>query len=125
MSPLFREGDQLLVSTHADQIEIGDLLYFKDKVNEVLTIHRVISLYPCRTKGDYSLLVDESDINVIGKVIGVRRNNVEIIWGEQGQPLKKYFAYISKMRMSNDLIGKGCLLVLHLLSRVSQLMTEP
>lgn len=76
MFPTFHEGDVITISKH-DDYEIGDVVVFRYKNNELL-VHRLLkktSRYFC--KGDNSFRLEDIDLsNIMGKVNAV--NGIEL-----------------------------------------------
>ena len=99
MYPGFIDGDSLLIGQQTENLESGDILFFKDHLSGEFVVHRYIK--SGFIKGDYSLCVDHQDITVLGKVIGLVRGDNQYFWGEKGQRFKTFVALLSFYRLKS------------------------
>lgn len=122
MWPVLKPGDTLFVEvfSHISPVtEIGDILI--GRLNGEFVAHRLIHQVPHNImKGDFGLYVDNEN-HPFGRVLGIERAHKVIWWGLSGQPMKKYFAYLSKIRSSEKprILRRLALTIIHLLSMCS------
>lgn len=84
MEPLLKEGDELLISDDVSHVNLGDIVLFRDDANGEFVVHRVVSVMPLETKGDWSCLSESPDPNsIFAKVVGYKRNSCEIFFKEE------------------------------------------
>lgn len=80
MSPILKDGDVLLFNDDTSGLSIGEIVLFKDPVNSEFVVHRVISLMPFETKGDWSCQKEEiPKDNVFGRVHGFKRGDLSYL----------------------------------------------
>jgi hypothetical protein len=124
MWPTFKEGDIVLMSTEFTSLEIGDLVLFKDVETAEITLHRIVTESPIRTKGDFSLSLDFHSPIPFALVIGLKRAGVNYRWGRRGQTLKKIMASLSKKRLSSVLVRRLALVGIYFLTIFSFLICD-
>ena len=97
MLPLFKTGDQLVVSYFSDsnpaeKLQKGDLVLLKNI--ESWSVHRLISNN--QTKGDRSLFIDIDTNTRWGRIDGVKTHHQIYYWGPSGMVYKKIMALLSE-----------------------------
>jgi len=89
MTPLFQEGDKLLISfgINQSQLEPGDILLLKN--SDEWISHRLVDLNgKTYLKGDWARELEKIDhFSIWGVVVGYSRKNSAIRWGTKGQRL--------------------------------------
>lgn len=113
MYPLLHDQDEILIAqVERDELELGDIVLFKDQGSKELTVHRFIEK-PFITKGDYSLASESNpQETLLGVAVAYKRSDV--VRNLSG--FKKIFVFFSKLRMSNYLMRKIGLLGLFILT---------
>ena len=104
MSPLIREGDQLLFAAFTQPAEIsaqdiGDIVLVRDHSEWVA--HRVI-LYQGKkvVKGDGAFGLQAAPAQVWGRIVGIERAGFSYSWGGGGHYGKHFFAKLSARHLS-------------------------
>ncbi|OQW52855.1 MAG: hypothetical protein A4S09_08400 [Proteobacteria bacterium SG_bin7] len=129
MMPVLQPGDEIIVKFRPNSsYERGDILLVHE--NNEWFAHRLITIDKVNTlKGDRS--ATEEQINnrqIWGEVIGYKRGNQTVIWGNKGQPFKKLFAWLSAKNGLNLEIGTNnrwrrwiCLILMLALHRCEEI----
>jgi signal peptidase I len=84
MWPVLKEGDLVFIRgvKEKSQIQIGDIIVFKNRVNNNLTIHRVIKMNEddLVTKGDANFNEDAPTVygDVVGKTFNIKEKPLRI-----------------------------------------------
>ncbi len=119
MTPALKAGDSILVDgSRTGPLREGDVVVtgpFRLDGRRVWSAHRVHRRGGrLATKGDRATDWDPP-AEVVGMVLGCRRGNWEIVWGERGQAFKKAVALISR-RMKAGPKGKPWRLLLRFIA---------
>jgi hypothetical protein len=126
MEPSLKSGDQLVIQlSSSPSRNNGDILFFKNTILNDFTTHRMIDSKKSKLKGDNSISCDQLDLQntlLLGNVIGIKRNDINIFWGKEGQPLKRLIAKASLARTKNNLTRKIAKIVLLVLVKTSSLL---
>ncbi len=116
MFPLILSDDILIVE-QTSSYNIGDIIIFRDEM-KVYIAHRIISLSPLRTKGDFSVLSEiVTHETIFGRVSAIKKNKSEVSLYGKGLPMR-LFAEISKMRLKGPFLRKISLLLLHVITTI-------
>ena len=99
---------------------IGDIVLFRDESKEYVA-HRVISMSPLTTKGDFSICYESlEESQIFGKALTIRKQRVDI--SLIGKSLwMKVFSYISSIRIKESRVLRATsLFLLHFLAVIFQ-----
>lgn len=116
MYPFLSEKGNVIYE-EIDQIEVGDILLLRDENSKEFVVHRVIDS-DFKTKGDFSLHVDDEFIK-IGKVVGFEDPRLgTYIWGRKGHKFKALFALYSRITGMNKVVRYGAIIEMLILKKI-------
>jgi len=128
MWPFILNEDSFFFETSFKTITLGDIVLFMDVDSKEMICHRVIKKQEIYliTKGDFSFLTDEPVLvkSIIGKVVGIKRLEKEIRWGERGHSCKKMIAFFSKLGSKNK-IGRYISITVNIIMSIFILRAIP
>ena len=121
MWPTFNDGDKVFIRSITNQeLQIGDILFYKDDQTQEYTIHRLT--HTDTTKGDNSLDYDSAQTtSPLGIAVGYQHNQDIFYWGKKGQPLKNIISKLSKLRTKNFILSKSSKVFIYCLTKISSL----
>jgi len=111
MSPLIKEGNKIIVDIRSSTFSIGDIIIVMDKGHELIC-HRVISKSPLVTKGDRSLIDDQTQ-SIVGVVTHIQKGQLFI--EANSISLIKYIQVFLSQKNRLNTQGRRLFLVLSIL----------